>query len=85
MLTVELATLARRPRTWLLAALALTLPTFFLAGMSKGTGPSPQTQDPIAYLSTRGPRRGPHRHSARDLAVPRPRVGRRRGRRSPAG
>jgi ABC-2 type transport system permease protein len=52
MLTVELATLGRRPRTWLLLALALALPTFFLAGMSKGTGPSPQTEDPIAYLST---------------------------------
>jgi ABC-2 type transport system permease protein len=52
MLSVELATLARRPRTWLLAALALALPTFFLAGMSRATGPSPQTQDPIAYLST---------------------------------
>jgi ABC-2 type transport system permease protein len=51
MLTVELATLARRPRTWLLAALALILPTFFLAGMNRNTGPSPQTQDPIAYLS----------------------------------
>jgi len=51
MLAVELATLVRRPRTWLLAALALILPAFFLAGMNRNTGPSPQTQDPIAYLS----------------------------------
>jgi ABC-2 type transport system permease protein len=51
MLTVELATLARRPRTWLLIALVLLLPTAFLAGMAGAPDTAPKTQDPVAFLA----------------------------------
>lgn len=51
MLTVELSILIRRPRTWLLLAPTILLPSLFIAAMA-GTKSATQTTDPVAYLAT---------------------------------